>query len=668
MNRARLPLGRLLVVLLALALVAWIAIKAIRVRPHAQALVRLAPRFQALAQGGLGLESLEAGQVAALLDDLGLLEASLRGLRAEFPLALALCPHLGWLPKVGAEVAAAPAALDMGIELVSAGWWGLLGAEPLLDLVPQLLLPGAEAPLAQGLRRLSVSQRYLLQSGDALGRAADARQRFDATGFMPALGSLLGRLDEVLPLAQAGLEGVVLAPALLKGEGPTTVLLLAQNSHELRPTGGQISGVGTLAVDGGQILELALKDSYAYDSSHLKVYPPAPAPLARYMWAGILLLRDANWSPDFPTSAEVAANLYELSEPGSPVDTVVAADLIAVQRLLDAVSPLTVEGYPEAITGENVIAMLQQYWAAPVGEATIEQQATSDWWQHRKDVMGDLLAAALDKVRGDPWSIDLSQLGSALMGSLRGRHLLLYARDPEAAALLASRGWDGALRQAEGDYAMVVDANLGFNKVDAQIERSIDYRVDLSQSPPQALMTLTYANRSPATGDLCRHEDLADRRYYQASRYEDLMQGCYWDYLRLYFPAGASDLRADVGGAPLDLTFERDKMALGAFLLVPPGQSRQVRFAYRLPEDVTAAGPYRLLLQKQAGLADVPWQVTLRSGRRAWAFAGRLNQDVELELARDARLAPLWWAVPLGLVLLGAGWWLRRPDHLERAR
>ncbi len=678
MTKKHLSLGRLLAILLALALLGWVAFKAVRVAPHVRALWQLVPRFQALAQGGLTLDSLDAGQLAALREDLGAAEASLRGLRAELPLALALCPHLGWLPRVGAEVAAAPAALDLGIELLSAGWWGLLGAEPLLDLLPQLASlalggpEGADALLEAGLARLAASQPYFLQSGDALARAAEARGRFDAAGFMPRLAELVAMLDRYLPLAQAGVEGLLLAPALLSADGPQTYLLLAQNSHELRPTGGLISGVGTLVVDGAQVGELSLRDSYAYDSTNLVAHPPAPEPLAAHMWAGVLLLRDANWSPDFPTSAEVVANLYELSELGAPVDAVIAVDLVAVQRLFAAVAPIQPEGYPEAVTGENIIALLQRYWAAPAGEATIAEQASSDWWAHRKDIMGDLVAAALDKVGRDPWSVDLGQLGAALMDSLRGRHLLIYARDPEAAALLAERGWDGALRPVVGDYLMAVDANLGFNKVDASIERRIDYRVDLSQSPPQAMVTLAYANRSPEGGEACRHEDLADRRYYQASSYEDLMVGCYWDYLRLYLPADVTDLRSDAG-IPVDRTYEGDKVALGLFFLVPPGESRQVRFQYALPEGLgqrAAAGDYALLLQKQPGVVDVPWQVTIGSGGRAFAFGGLLDRDVALAVALDERGGRWGWAIGtaiMGLILVVAGFWLRGQDRVERS-
>ena len=357
-------------------------------------------------------------------EDLGRLEMDLRGIRRELRPVLWLCPSLRWVPRLGEEIAVAPDLLDMGIHLSSAGWWVLLGVEPVANIVlrpergESLALAGEALPL------LAVNRPRFLEAQEALERAIVTRQRFQDTRLMDRLAGPLAQLDQLLPLAQLGLQGALAAPELLGAEGERRYLLLAQNNQEMRPTGGFISGVGLLRVERGDILEMTMSDSYAVDNYLSNAHPPAPEPLARYMWAGLLLLRDANWSPDFPTSAEVIASLYQLDQDTPALDGVIAADLTAVQWLVGALGPLQVPNYPQPVTGDNVLALLQEYWAAPVGAGTIEQQGTSDWWQHRKDFMGDLLGGLLDKVKANPTGLDLSQLLEVGVRCLEEKHVL----------------------------------------------------------------------------------------------------------------------------------------------------------------------------------------------------------------------------------------------------
>ena len=93
------------------------------------------------------------------------------------------------------------------------------------------------------------------------------------------LAPQLAHLSRLLPLARVGLKGAQVAPSLLGMSGPRTCLVLAQNSDELRPTGGFISGAGHARLDKGQIAEAKLGDSYAVDNFE----QPHPEPRSRYV-------------------------------------------------------------------------------------------------------------------------------------------------------------------------------------------------------------------------------------------------------------------------------------------------------------------------------------------------------------------------------------------------
>jgi hypothetical protein len=140
----------------------------------------------------------------------------------------------------------------------------------------------------------------------------------------PKLAPQLARLNRLLPLARAGLKGAQVAPSLLGMTGPRTYLVLAQNSDELRPTGGFISGVGDVRLDNGRVTEIKLGDSYAVDNFE-QPHPEPPSALREMMGTDLLLLRDSNCSPDFPTSALIARALYA-QDRGIDTDGAIALD------------------------------------------------------------------------------------------------------------------------------------------------------------------------------------------------------------------------------------------------------------------------------------------------------------------------------------------------------
>ena len=297
----------------------------------------------------------------------------------------------GWLPEIGKEVAAAPDLLDMGSAAATVGRAAMDGAQLVLEAYRQ---PGEDSALKRVTPALAQAAPYWQEADVALQRVDEARARLHLEKLDPRLSAQVERLDRYLPVLQGGIALAHSAPSLLGVDGARTYLLLAQNSDELRPTGGFISGVGLLGIDRGDLSQLDFRDSYeVYDPS--VDHPLAPPDLERTMGAQMLLLRDVNWSADFPTVAGVAEALYQL-DTGTPVDGVVAFDVEAVRRIIAALEPLQLPGYQEPVTAANLITAIRTVWEAPAAaEASLSEKAPaqSDWWQHRKDFMGDLASA-----------------------------------------------------------------------------------------------------------------------------------------------------------------------------------------------------------------------------------------------------------------------------------
>jgi hypothetical protein len=602
---------RLILVGVLLLILFWAGYKAYRVWNTVRSLQVRLNELQALAEGGADLE------VESIGGTLQGAHTDLERLQSEIGFLMPLTARLGWVPKVGGDIQAAPALLEMALAVTEAGNTAFEGVEPLLALVEG---EGPEGdPLALVLRTLADARPDLKAAQDQLDIASEQRAEIDLDALSDRTANLVARLDRYLPLIQTGLQGAQLLPELLGVSDQRTWLVLVQNNDELRATGGFISAVGRLVLDHGEIVEIAIEDSYAVDDfSH--PYPDPPPPFRRYMGIDLWVFRDANWSPDFPTAAQAALDLYHISR-DLPVDGVLAVDQHALQIVVAALGPIEIDGFPDPVTGQNVISFIRQAWSPEEGD----DSAFVQWWRQRKGFMGDLIDAMRAKVESSPGEVDWLALGQAVLQILDERHLQVWLTDDYATAkgLLAEQAWDGALLPAASDYLMVVDTNMGFNKVNALIQERIDYSVAIdADGSAQATLQVQHVNPSSGT-EACKHKP------HYGDDYQDLVNRCYWDYLRVYTPANsrleqatqhpiAADLllvdQAQAGEVEV-LPEEAGKTVFATFFVLPRGQETRTRFVYHLPrttvERKNGAWQYRLLVQKQSGTRDIPLRVVL---------------------------------------------------------
>jgi hypothetical protein len=525
-----------------------------------------------------------------------------------------LAPALGWLPGVGGDLRAAPHLLDVADGLTEAGALLCDALGPALSAFAGVDADSPDPSLDEIAHLLSEEKAVLEQALAATERAQAAWAQVDSDGLSPWLAGKIELLDRALPLLRTGLEAAVVAPEFLGMNGSRTYLILAQNEDELRPSGGFISGAGEMRVEEGRLAAMVFRDSYAVDDFS-QPYPDAPEPLRRYMGFDLWVFRDSNWSPDFPTSARQAISLYR---PGYSVtiDGVIAVDQHAVQQLVGVLGSLEVEGADGPVTEQTVIPYMRQAWA-PEDEAVDEE-----WWAQRKAFMGNLAWSAWNRV--NEGQVNWAALSRVLLQLLEEKHVLIYLENLDAAAVLAEQGWDGALRSGPGDYLMVVDANIGYNKANAQVQEEIAYQIDLRSSPLQATLALVHANTG-TVGVPC----IPEARYDPV--YEQMINRCYWDYLRVYVPEESSLLEATeipVSGAALlssaadagDITVQPAEegpwLTFGVLGLVPPTVSQTRTFVWTLPAEVVSweddEGWYSLRVQKQPGTRGHPLIVRIR--------------------------------------------------------
>lgn len=507
------------------------------------------------------------------------------------------------LPWIGPTLAALPALVTTGREAI------LLGQGMVDALVDET---SAETP--RDITTLAIAS--LVHQADefvALSAHAAAMQtalaQIDAPMLLTSLAQPVAQAQAGTTLLRVGLELAPVLPTLLGFGEPQSYLLLVQNNQEVRATGGFISAVGTVTVVDGRPQELDLTDSYNIVRSDVD-HPAAPDPMRRYMDIELIFLRDANWSPDFPTTAQLARSLYLQDsgalDDGKDIAGVISIDLRAVELLIHALGPIPVPGTDEPITGDNLIRRLQEFWDQPLGTEDTIDTARAEWWEQRKDFMPIIAKAALARIEtGD---FDPLALAAALRAALDERAIQVWMTDATVAELLNAQRWDGALAPQPGaDFLALVDTNMGYNKVDAVITRSLDYQVrwpDGAGAPAQATLAVTYRHPVRAEGVEC----VAKSEY--GLNYTDMIERCYFNYVRLYVPAG-SEL-VSINGVTEDSVVsragERGTQVFAGYFVVQPGYQHSVTFTYRLPAALTP-GSYRLVAQRQSGVGALPLSV-----------------------------------------------------------
>lgn len=360
-------------------------------------------------------------------------------------------------------------------------------------------------------------------------------------------------------------------------------LILLQNDAESRPTGGFIGAYAVVDTSVG-FPRITVADTYTLENHAPEVAPePVHTLLDDGVWYAGHYFRDANISPDFPTSAEELIRMYNLNfEKPTEFDSVWAVNYSAIENLLKHLGGITV-GDTE-LTANNLFYTLEVL-LRPKDAHSLESLAT------RKDFLKSF-ARALEWKAIWPWN--WNEFLASFRESLANKDIQIYNLDGTYAE------YAGALAQTDGDFLQINLSNYGGKKTDRYLERQANYFVDIDESGnATAHLTLTLTNRAEKT----------------------LFMGDYFGWLRIYVPDKITSLDSGV-----TTSTENGKAVLSQVVSVPVGEARSYSFAYKLPQKFR--DDYSLYLSKQSG-AKLNLNVDVRSsGQRFWdseSFAVREN-------------------------------------------
>lgn len=459
-------------------------------------------------------------------------------------------------------------------------------------------------------QRIQVLETHLESALPHLDKAAAAFKKTSLQGVPKAYRPAVATAKQDLPALVAGMhqasDVAKFLLAMLGTDGPKRYLLVFQNNTELRPTGGFIGSFALLDVDKGKVTNVEIPGGGSYDlkgslTAHL--VSPQPLHLINPDWQ----FQDANWSPDFPTSAKRLAWFYDKSG-GPTVDGVIAINANVMSSILNVIGDVQMPGYGVTLDGKNFVSATQQ-------QVEVDYNKTEN---KPKQFIADLAPKVMDRIVHADRATFL-KLMTLLDNALTTKDVQMWFRNANLETQAGSFGWTGATKTGDGDYLEVVHTNIAGQKTDGVMQEKVDHEAKvLPDGETIDTVTITRTHHgvkgTPFTG--VRNVD----------------------YLRVYVPLGSTLVEAR-GFDPPDpklfkfpnpndttdpsvalqeqnaqtdettgttVSTDLGKTVFGNWVQTDPGQTSVVTLVYKLPPGTVTPtavdqGPLDKLMGRQAG-------------------------------------------------------------------
>ena len=423
---------------------------------------------------------------------------------------------------------------------------------------------------------------------------------------------------------------------VLGEDGYRRYLVMFQNHHELRPTGGFMGSFAVLDVQKGRI-SWEIPGGGTYDVQGqltLNYEPPLPLQLMNNKWE----FQDANWWSHVPASAAVIEEMYENTRHAT-VDGVFFVNASVLESLLSVIGPVAHEAFAAEATDASIISELQ------TAKETYKPEENAP-----KAVLGELvptLLSAIESSEGDA----LLQLLITAERALDQKDMQVYMHDESIQETFRSFGWTGELLETDAnqDYVHVVRTNLQGQKSDAMIEESIDLDTAIqTDGTVRNTLRITRTHTGEVGVPHYGVVNIAHLRTYVPEG-STLVAARGFEFPpedAFHVPSSFSEVHPLVQsfatGESVDrasgttISNEFGKTLFGNWMIVHPGESKTVTLIYDLPgqlkantiDDPRAGLPYTFVHQKQSGITS-DFHHTIRFPE-AWDAAWVSDDSIEV--------------------------------------
>jgi hypothetical protein len=413
-------------------------------------------------------------------------EGELQAAQGDFQRLRDRLDHPDWVlatavstPGLDAQLRSVHALADVGYDVASMGVDLFDAALPLITRLHGASLSETELLTPDDLTRI---QQAISHTLDLL---TDVQAKLSGVSFsdLPLSAKQKSELAKVM-VALPQVRGILTQGAQLLG-AVGWVLGVGQARHflvqtldraELRASGGFAGNYGILTVSNGKLDPFSLYNvndiDYGYKTNGW-IFGRRPPP--QYSWWPFANwgLRDANLSPDFPSSAQMVMDVFQ-HEGGGTVDGLIQVSPVAIEHVLRITGPIYVPGYNETVTADNLEQKIHYYQQDPAGIAKEARLNPGDHTHSlRKRFTQYVVQLLQDKVKHLPQN-ELLPLAKQVLKDLQAKDIELYFANQQVESLLQQVHATSAIDTTAG-----IDGYY-FTQANTSVAKSTPY-IDITQ-------------------------------------------------------------------------------------------------------------------------------------------------------------------------------------------
>lgn len=429
----------------------------------------------------------------------------------------------------------------------------------------------------------------------------------------PQIIAVQNMIDEGVLAVEQGKPLIKVVPELLGEKEEKKYLILFQNDNEQRPTGGFLTFYAIFRVDQGVIKVDGASDIYDLDDS-ISSHPAAPEIIKKYLpKVTQLYIRDSNLSPDFQVSMKDFMDQYNKSSGKHEIDGIIAIDTDFLVSLLTILGEVQAGGLTfkpdmdERCNCPQAVYVLNDNITRPVGYER----------DNRKSLLGELLLATMQKALSSSPSQYWGPLFQQALKDAQAKHILFAVTNEEAQKGLDGLNWTGRIKEFDGDYLHINDANFGGAKSNLYVQQSVNVDYEVNDSGEiKKTVKITYKNPQPHSdcnlerGGLCLNATLRN-------------------FQRMYVSEGATLDTSKGSEVKVETKEDLGKTYYESFFTVKPLGKSEITYSYTLPFKLADDSSLPVLIQKQPGTSDIPYEISV-GGEVVESF--NLTSDKQLSL------------------------------------
>ena len=380
-------------------------------------------------------------------------------------------------------------------------------------------------------------------------------------------------------------------------------IILLQNNYEIRASGGFMGSYAVLNFGSTGLEDWRVENIYVPDGQ-IKGYVAPIVPIQQAFRTGDWRLRDSNWEIDFTKAAKDIEWFFNKGGEEN-IDIIIAINFGLIQKLTKVLGSLYVSEFDETIDSNNIYLLTQTYSEKNSFPGSTQKQSFLN--SLGLDLLNKSLQSSI---------ITKAKIANLIMNELNHGQIYIWVNDNKIEQKIDNLGWSGSLGSYNFDYIYPVESNLGANKANCCLERSIIHQVNIDNVKVKSQVSMNWKNNSE----------------FNIPTPPSFWGGDYKNYQRIVIPKEAHNISINVNGNNYleennkdilnmqkmenDLTYQSETEGnfkiLGFWVLVPAKRSTQAMLQYELPTK-TDQKKYEVKVNNQPGIYDLSYKLIINN-------------------------------------------------------